>query len=212
MPVKAVVFDIGGVLEVNPRTGWQHRWGVRLQLEPGECERRVNEIWRPGSLGHVSLEEIERRTADALALDAAALAELMDDAWSEYVGTLNAELAEYFTCLRPRFRTGILSNSFVGARARERAAYSFEEMCDTIVYSHEVGCMKPDPKIYQIVCERLEVRPQDALLLDDVEENVEGARAIGMKAIAFTSTAQAIADLEAQTTSDRRSIIGGRDG
>jgi epoxide hydrolase-like predicted phosphatase len=147
------------------------------------------------------LDEVERRTADALALDAAALALLMDDAWSEYVGTLNAELADYFRGLRPRFRTGIVSNSFVGAREREQAAYGFEDMCDTIVYSHEVGCMKPDPRIYRIVCDRLGVHPHNALLLDDVQENVDGARALGMRGIRFTNADEAVAELEAQITS-----------
>ena len=42
----------------------------------------------------------------------------------------------------------------VGAREREQAAYGFQDMCDTIVYSHEVGYLKPEPAAYRIVCER----------------------------------------------------------
>jgi epoxide hydrolase-like predicted phosphatase len=200
MPIKAVVFDIGGVLEINPRTGWPALWATRLKLEPREFEQRLESIWGPGSIGALSLEEIERRTADALGLDHATLAALMSDWWAEYIGTLNRELADYFGGLRPWYRTGILSNSFVGAREREQAAYGFEDMCDVIVYSHEVGWRKPDPRIYHVVCERLGVPPEDAVLLDDVQENVDGARAVGMRAIAFANTRQAIADLRAQMT------------
>ena len=83
----------------------------------------------------------------------------MDDAWAEYLGMLNHELAAYFAGLRLRYRTGILSNSVVGAREREQALYGFEDMCDTIVYSHEVGWRKPDPRIYWAVCDRLETAP-----------------------------------------------------
>lgn len=121
----------------------------------------------------------------------------MDDAWSEYVGTLNQELADYFIRLRPRYRTGILSNSFVGAREREQALYRFGEMCEVIVYSHEEGCLKPDPRIYRAVCERLEVAPEAAVFLDDVQENVDGALAVGMKAIRFRDNAQAMTELGA---------------
>ena len=64
---------------------------------------------------------MERCVGTALGLDAAGVAELMDELWVEYVGRLNEELAEYFASLRPRYRTGILSNSFVGAREREQA-------------------------------------------------------------------------------------------
>lgn len=198
MPLAAVVFDIGGVLEVNPATGWRERWAARLELDPGEFARALDPIWRLASVGALTLVEVERRTAAALGLDSATLAALMDDAWAEYVGTLNGEVGAYFRRLRLRYRTGILSNSFVGAREREQAAHGFEDMCDVIVYSHEVGCIKPEPRIYRLACERLGVAPEQAVLLDDVEANVEGARAVGMRAIAFVDTRQALADLEAE--------------
>ena len=124
----------------------------------------------------------------------------MSDVWAEYVGTLNQELADHFGSLRPRYKTGLLSNSFVGAREREQAAYGFESLCDVIVYSHEVGYLKPDPRIYWAACERLGVSPETTVLLDDVQINVDGARAVGMRAITFTDNRQAIADLQAHMT------------
>lgn len=198
VPVTAVVFDIGGVLEMNPRTGWTERWEAHLQIEPGELERRLDHLWSAGSIGTTTLQQIERQTANALGLDQSALAALMNDAWTEYVGTLNQQLAEYFRRLRPRYRTGILSNSFVGAREREQAAYGFADMCDVVVYSHEIGYLKPDPRSYRLVCQLLGVPPEDAVFLDDVQDNVDGARAVGMRAIRFSSNGQAIADLRVQ--------------
>lgn len=121
----------------------------------------------------------------------------MTDAWTEYVGSLNHELAAYFAGLRPRYKTGILSNSLVGAREREQAAHRFADMCDVIVYSHEEGCLKPDPRIYRVVCDRLDVAPETAVLLDDAQANVDGARAIGMTGITFATNAQAISELNA---------------
>ena len=67
----------------------------------------------------------------------------MDDVWREYVGMLNTELADYFARLRPAYMTGIVSNSFVGAREREQEAHRLSDLCDVIVYSHEEGCLKP---------------------------------------------------------------------
>jgi hypothetical protein len=67
----------------------------------------------------------------------------MADIWREYLGTANKELIDYARRLRPRYRTGILSNSFVGARQREQAAYGFEDLVDEIVYSYEVGMSSP---------------------------------------------------------------------
>ena len=85
----------------------------------------------------------------------------------------------------------------MGARERERETYGFEDMTDVIVYSHESGAAKPDPSIYRLICERLEVEPADAVFVDDHERAVEAARAVGMSAVRFRDNDQVIAELEA---------------
>jgi epoxide hydrolase-like predicted phosphatase len=70
-------------------------------------------------------------------------------------------------------------------------------MADVLVYSYEVGIEKPDRRIYEFACERPGVRPSEVVFLDDLETNVAAARRLGMRAVLFQSTAQAIADVEA---------------
>lgn len=161
MAIKAVVFDIGGVLEINPDLGVSEIWESRLGLAPGEQ-----------------------------------LGEFMADIWRDYVGTANTDLIEYARRLRPRYRTGILSNSFVGAREREQAAYGFEDLVDEIVYSHECGMSKPDQAIYALTCERLKVEPAQMVFVDDKEPNVEGARQAGIRAVLYQDNVQTITDIE----------------
>jgi putative hydrolase of the HAD superfamily len=60
-----------------------------------------------------------------------------------------------------------------------------------------VGIEKPDRRIYELTCARLGVRPDEMLFLDDYEPNITAARALGMQAVLFQSTAQAIADIQA---------------
>jgi putative hydrolase of the HAD superfamily len=197
MAIRAVVFDIGGVLEITPRTGWNRRWEAALQLAPGDLDARLQDAWRGGSLGTMTEAAVEARVAAELGLDAAQLAAFMADLWAEYLGTLNGELAAYFAGLRPRYKTGILSNSFVGAREREHAQYGFGDLCDCIVYSHEEGMRKPQRAFYELACTRLGVQPHEMIFLDDVAEAVEAARAIGIHGIQFQDNAQAIAAIEA---------------
>jgi putative hydrolase of the HAD superfamily len=196
--IEAVLFDIGGVLERTPRTGWEQRWATELALSIEEFERRLAPTRRAGSFGEITLHGAERRIASVFGLDEPSLERFMDDLWEEYLGTLNEELTAFFASLRggrARIRTGIVSNSFVGAREREQAAYGFEDLCDTIVYSHEVRCIKPDPRIYEIALERLDVARDRTVFLDDVPANVDGALAVGIEAILFVDTGQAIRDL-----------------
>ena len=149
----------------------------------------------PGELGAASLAAIEKQTADVLNLDSSQLRQLTDDIWAEYLGTLDEQLAGYFASLRPRYQTGILSNSMVGAREREQAAYGLGDLCDVLVYSHEEGMAKPEPRFYRLVCDRLDVFPGETIFLDDTLQHVEGARAVGMHALRFTSTKRDIKEL-----------------
>ncbi|MFI5272934.1 MAG: HAD family hydrolase [Ktedonobacterales bacterium] len=197
MPIRAVVFDIGGVLEITPRTGWDGIWEARLGLQPGDLNARLADVWRDGSSGAIGEDEVERRAGAILGIDRAQVDAFMADLWDEYLGTLNVELAAYFAGLRPRYRTAILSNSFAGARRKEQQRYRLGDLCDLIIYSHEEGIAKPEPRIFALTCERLGVPPAEIVFLDDVEPNIAAARAYGLHAIRFDDTAQAIAAIEA---------------
>jgi epoxide hydrolase-like predicted phosphatase len=198
MAVKAIVFDIGGVLEFTPDLGLGPTWEARLGLRPGELDERLSAVWQAGAVGAISEPEVHRSIGRLLAIDEALVDAFMADLWTEYLGTLNAELVGYFRDLRPRYRTGILSNSFVGARERERDRYGLDELVDVLVYSHEVGMCKPDPRVYELTCTRLGVRPGEVVFLDDAEFCVAAARAVGIDGILFQDNAQAIADIEAR--------------
>jgi epoxide hydrolase-like predicted phosphatase len=196
MTIRAVVFDIGGVLEITPDLGITRRWETRLGLAAGELDERMHDAWRGGSIGSITLDDVHQALRDRLGLDERQLAAFMADLWREYLGTPNTELIEYARRLRPRYRTGIISNSFVGAREREQAAYGFEDLVDEIVYSHEAGMSKPDSRIYALACARLGVSPEDTVFLDDSEMCAAGAREAGMHAIRYHGNTQAIAEID----------------
>ena len=200
MVIRAVVFDIGGVLEIAPDLGYTRQWEERLGLPPGGLSERMHDTWVGGSIGMITLDDVHQAIRDRLGLDEAQLAAFLADLWREYLGTPNTELIEYARRLRPRYRTGILSNSFVGAREREQEAYGFEDLVDEIVYSHEAGMSKPDPRIYVLACARLGVRPDETVFLDDSGLCVTGARRAGIHAIRYRDNAQAIEEIETLLT------------
>ncbi|MDQ2760978.1 MAG: HAD-IA family hydrolase, partial [Actinomycetota bacterium] len=86
--------------------------------------------------------------------------------------------------------------------ARWRAKLPVEEIFDVVVDSAFVGARKPEPRIYEVTLERLGLPAGAALLLDDVEANCEAARRLGMRAVRFRCTEQAIADVEAALGDD----------
>jgi putative hydrolase of the HAD superfamily len=201
--IRAVVLDIGGVLEITQdlsptrsQDSITRSWETRLGLPTGEIDVRMRDAWIGGSIGTITLDDVHQALRDRVGLDEEQLAAFMADLWREYLGTANTELIEYARGLRPRYRTGILSNSFVGAREQEQAAYGFEDLVDEMVYSHECGMSKPDPRIYALTCKRLGVRPDEALFIDDYAPNVTAAREAGLHAVHFTDNASVIGEIE----------------
>ena len=193
MAIRAVVFDIGGVLEITPPGGWRHRW----EKTPGDLDRRLAPVWKAGSLGHISEAQAEEQIAELMGLGPVQREAFMADLWRDYLGELNRELADYFVALRQRCRTAILSNSFVGAREREQQTYALSDMSEFIIYSHEVGLEKPDPRIFQLTCQQLGLTPQEIAFVDDCPGHVEAARQLGIQAILHQDNARTIAQLEA---------------
>ncbi len=205
MPIRAVMFDIGGILEVIPEGGdpavrfpaLDVEWEARLELPPGHLTQCYEAIAADGAFGRCTYEEWCARFQAASGIRQADFDAYMAAFWDIYMGNPNEELIAYFRALRPRYRTAILSNSFVGAREQEEARYGFTSMVDLAIYSHEEGIRKPDARIFALAAERVGFPPGEIVFLDDVPENVDAARAYGFQAVLFTSTPQAIADVEA---------------
>lgn len=197
MKSRCVVFDIGGVLEITPRTGWLSRWDEQLGLPAGSVDQQLDDVWQAGAVGTISEAEVRTEIGARLGLDTTDVESFMADLWAEYLGTPNTELIEYVRGLRSRCRLGILSNSFVGARELETATYGFDELVEQIVYSHEIGVSKPDPRSFGTACTLLGVRPQDCLFIDDYDVNIEAARTAGMAAHLFEGNEQTMARIEA---------------
>ena len=57
MAIRAVVFDIGGVLEITPDLGITRQWETRLGLAAGELDERMHDAWRGGKIGRASCRE-----------------------------------------------------------------------------------------------------------------------------------------------------------
>ncbi|MFC8272402.1 HAD family hydrolase [Streptomyces sp. NPDC057271] len=197
MTATCVILDIGGVLEITPATGWVQRWEETLELPLGTVHERMRDVWQAGSVGSISEPEVHEQVAARLGLDAPQVEAFMADLWAEYLGTPNEELIAYVRGLRGSCGLGILSNSFVGARERETALYRFDELVEHIVYSHEIGVEKPDPRAFEAACAGLEVRPESCLFIDDFAVNVEAAQAAGMQAHLFEDNARTITRIAA---------------
>jgi len=197
MSIHAVIVDLGGVLLNVPDTKRRYaKWETRFQLQPGELHLILRQagFFADADAGRFSEQGMVFRLGTILGLDEEEALEFLRDL--EAQKELNQDMAAFLRSLRPPYKTAILSNAWPGAR-KQYARYQFEKLVDTVIYSCEEGIAKPEPAIYHLAYQRLGVTPEEAVFLDDVEDFVEGARRVGMRAVLFQHTAQAIADIHA---------------
>jgi putative hydrolase of the HAD superfamily len=91
----------------------------------------------------------------------------------------------------------MLTNNVREWEPRWKAMLPVDELFELVVDSAFVGMRKPDPAIYELTLERLGLPAHACVFLDDLEANCEAAAALGMRAVRFVDTAQAIAAVEA---------------
>ncbi len=193
--VQAVIWDIGGVLvrteDRRPRTHLAERFGMSYD----EMEMLVfgGDTGRRGQLGMITWEQIWEHVAQELKISPHEIPAIRD----EFFGgdRLDSELIDYIRSLHTQFRTGIITNGYGWVRTVIREEWQMADAFDTIVISAEEGVMKPAALIFETALQRLGVLPEEALFVDDAMPNVEGARAVGMRAVHFRSPAQTLHQL-----------------
>jgi putative hydrolase of the HAD superfamily len=203
---RAVISDFGGVL-TSPLAGafsaFEAHSGVPL-VELGRAmaaegiRRGVNPLFE---LETGRLTEAEFLADLSGQLSRQLRREVSLDGFGErYFADLepNARVIEYMRELGSRgYRLAICTNNVREWDHRWRAMLPVDEIFDVVVDSAFVGVRKPAPQIYELTLQRLGVAPQEAVFLDDIEINCDAARAVGMTAVWFRSTEQAIEELEA---------------
>lgn len=190
--IKSVIFDFGGVLCFHPTEDQIARAAEACGLPVAEFLRAfwLNRIaYDGGQLGpHAYWSGIARTTGRTF--DDNLVAEMVKreiEFWSHYDDRVLAWARD----LRAQgFRVGILSNLPRPLGHHLRSTRAFLAHFDHVTFSYELRVVKPSAAIYEDAIRGLGVLPEQALFLDDRQNNVEGARAVGMHAELFVSWEQ----------------------
>jgi putative hydrolase of the HAD superfamily len=204
--IEAVIWDFGGVLTTSPFEAF-----ARFEKErglPPDIIRRTNAANHlENAWAKFERAEVDIETFDALfAVESAALgAEVRGrDVLPLLSGDLRPEMVEALKRIKARFSTGCITNNLPAnamGSAHGRKLYVAEVMAlfDHVIESAKIGLRKPDPRIYAMMVETLQVDPKNCVYLDDLGVNLKPARDMGMTTIKVQSAAQAIGELEAAT-------------
>lgn len=200
---EAVIWDFGGVITSSPFEAFNH-YEASKNL-PHDFIRQINSTnpdtnaWAQFERNEISVAEFDTRfAAEALALGhevrgADILACLAGDIRPKMIAVLNSLKARGYKlgCITNNVKTGSGAGM---ARSQEKAEAVADVMklFDHVIESSEVGVRKPDPAIYMMACDALQVDVTKAIFLDDLGINLKPARAMGMATIKVGAAQPAI--------------------
>ena len=209
MAIEAVIWDFGGVFTTSPFEAFR-RYETERGL-PTDFIRRVNATDPDTN----AWARFERAEIDAGAFDGLFLEESSRlghpvrgaEVLPLLHGDLRPRVMDALKACKTRFKVGCITNNVPTghgpgmAQSAEKALLVGEIMAlfDAVIESSKAGVRKPDPRIYQMMCELLGVAPEACGYLDDLGINCKPAAALGMTAIKVSSERQLLDDLARAT-------------
>jgi len=207
--IEAVIWDFGGVLTTSPFEAF-NRYEAERGL-PANFIRTVNAA-NPDANAWALFERAE---IDAAAFDAKFLEEASAlghavrgaEVLPLLSGDIRPRVVAALKACKARFKVGCITNNvqtghgagMSGTSDKAAAVGAIMETFDAVIESSKAGLRKPDPRIYEMMCELLQVQPAACVYLDDLGINCKPAAQLGMTAIKVTGEAQLLADLSAAT-------------
>ena len=187
--IKVIFFDIGGVL---------------LHLHPEKMVKKIS------SITDVAFD-IVKNSFPEKAHDAYERGQMLDhdwyqscknslpakndltenqfwSAWSMLLGN-ETEVVDILIKLKKSYKIWLLSNTNSRHIKNDvQGNYVFPNLVDGAIYSYDVGCRKPEKKIYQLACEHAKVDPESCVFIDDLKDNITGANQVGLHGIHYKNT------------------------
>lgn len=173
----AIFFDFFGVISLA-------RYQLFFETAIPNYSKRQQEfadLGRQHELGYITTDEYFSHISKATGMS---VEQCLQQMQSQRV--LNIPLLDFIgDQLKPRYKIGMISNA--GGDIRIYIDKKYWPLFDEVIISCEVGIIKPDPLIFELACKKLRVLPAEAIMVDDSQDNCEGAKQAGMKAILYTT-------------------------
>lgn len=183
--IKAIIFDFHDTVIIN---------GLRLVLSPERLKQLASSTWQPFWRGQITEEQFWQQVA------------------GDFGGTktwIKHSREVYYQKSRPvkgvlklikqlklNYKIGLLANCPQPWFSDAVVRFKLDKLFDVLVCSAEFGLLKPDKKIYRLICRKLGVSAKDCCYIDDDLTKLEAAQELGMKVVSFKNTNQLIKDLK----------------
>src|SRR5687767_13873688 len=195
MTIKAVFFDLGGVIVRTEFQAPRQQLADKLGMDYEDLSKIVfdSDSGLKASMGEIAADDHWASIIQRLKRPASELSVIRDEFFAGDI--VDRTLVEYIRSLHGKYKTGLISNAWSDLRdfiVREK----FDDAFDKMIISAEVGAVKPEPKIFQIALEQFGVSPNESVFVDDFYANIKGCEKVGIKGIHFRDAESTMRELK----------------
>lgn len=187
MAIKAIIFDCFGVLVASAETSLYNAFP--------EYSAKLLELDNQANIGKYTKNQFLQKVSE---ITGVSINQLMSNNYCNVNDRDRNESAINFARQiksEGKYKLGMLSNVGSGWLDKFLTENKIKGLFDTTILSCDVKIMKPDPRIFQLIADKMGFKPDECVMIDDRAENIEGAKSIGMRGIVFKTTAQTRAEL-----------------
>lgn len=180
---KVVIFDFFDVVHRDHQKAWLAKHGFKREGGFAEASDLLDHgridfeeyLTRYGKLSNLSAKEVRREF--------------------ESFATVDDKVVEIIRELKKHYRTGLLSNAHSDELRPILTRHSLLDLFDEVIISSEAAVAKPDPEAFNLILEKLDAGPEEAIFIDDNPDNVAGASRLGIRGVVFESAAKLRSEL-----------------
>ena len=200
MTVKAIIFDLGGVIIDLDFSNFYNRIITQSPLNKPQTPI-ILEFFRQSDIYHQGLmsnEEFYQLACDLLQVCALDQKDFFD-AFNSIISGRNPKSIKLVKKLRNMNQYKLIALSNVNSSHWEyllRKNWGFLEYFDEMILSHEIHMTKPDKEIFQYAIQKAGCKPEEIVFIDDGLNNIRSARELGILGIKFTTNDELIKELE----------------
>jgi 2-haloacid dehalogenase len=169
---KAILFDFFDVIHEDPLRAWLDSFGAKRH---GEYDDAANEL----DEGKITYEEFVTRVAK----ESGQTPEQVEEMFAK--STINADVKKMIKDLGAHYKIGLISNAAAEELQPILHEHTLHDLFDEIVISSDVKLRKPDPAIFNLMLDKLDIKAEEAIFIDDNQRNIDAANAIGITGIWF---------------------------
>lgn len=183
--IKAIVFDCFGVLYTDTKQSL-------LDTVAGDKRQELSDLFTSNNYGYFSRQEYLKQVAEIVGKTESETEEYISHE-HQLNSTLMALISEQ---LKKHYKIGLLSNIGQGWVDEFFSKHQLHELFDEVVLSGDEGLVKPNPAIFELMAQRLGLKTDECIMIDDIQRNCEGAQDAGMYSIHYVSNGQLLEKLQ----------------